>query len=90
MIQYAPQACTRARLMTPGECMLPNPHDAPATLLQHPAYRSIALLISKDLRTPELRVLLWPGGMRRATMLETTVDKHDELLAWKNKIRFAR
>ncbi len=69
--------------------MLPNPNDTPARFLQQTVDPAVDPLIAENFFPPERRVLLRPRRVRRTTMPETPVNKHDQPLTRKNKIRFA-
>ncbi len=78
-----------ARFVLSSERMLPNSHNTPSSFSERARYDSIAFLIPDNFYPPKLRVILWPGRMGWAAMPETSVNKHDNFFARKNKIRFS-
>ena len=72
-----------------GDFMLPNPHDLPTGVGQQTIGFPIPGHVPVKLCLPPRNIAFGQGGVLRALMPPTTVDKHGDLLSGKDHVGLA-
>jgi hypothetical protein len=69
--------------------MLPNPQNAPTELPQGAVDPPVSVLVSQNLRLPELAVLHRDGSAIPTTVPKASVNEHRQMFSAKNEIWLA-
>jgi hypothetical protein len=70
-----------------GQGMLQDADDFPSVFLEYPVNSAVTTLVGDHLGIPELRICLWTGVARRASMPKTAVNKHNHTLSGEAEVR---
>ena len=87
LAKHPGEPAQKPRLVSSNQLVLPNAQNPPACFAQCAIDPPVACFVAKDLGPPKCPVLFGPCRMDRATVPETSVNKHRQPQLRKNKIR---
>jgi hypothetical protein len=73
-----------------GQAMLPDADDFPSSCLEFPVHPAVPKSVGRNLLVPELSICLWTLIAPRTTVPEAAVDKNNEAMAKKRKVRLTK